>query len=609
MSTGQLWRLTAIEYGILVFASVALAVVASCTSIVSLFLSTIRLGRCDESWIYSGRVCEEWKPWPSSVGWLIYLLLSVSFALLPAVMVKFAPGASMSGIPELRSFFQGFDAFSTFKPMTLIVKLLGVGLIAASGLYLGLEAPLVHISAIATSILLSHLPISEAKRRDLILASASAGIAVAFSAPLGGVMFAVEAFTPSKDVIWKCFVCSMLAIITLRSIVAPSSSLGGLVLPETGLFRVHFDRIWQGVEIIPFACLGVMGGLYGALVPIIANRTIPYVEKRPLWAVTLVASVTALLCFLNPISRIPATDLVSALFAECKVEDESSLFCMDSRAGGLVYTFILSAVLAPISFTLPVPSGILFPAIVIGSLGGRIVGLVMQSVLERLPVVLSTSFCPDESQHCITPGVYAVVGAACFITGVTRLTISSVVLMMEMTGALTFVLPVMIGAIVAKWVNDICGDTCTIYSSWQSSKSIPALQDYSEIIPDFLATEIMIPIEKCLVIRNSPLEYRSLTNCRYQSVPVLDENDKYMDLVSAKTGNSEPTLVFNPQTSLILILNTISKIGLRVVVLCTDDVFVGLITRSDLVKFLESTKISKTVSTTISADDFEIDSE
>ena len=45
---------------------------------------------------------------------------------------------------------------------------------------------------------------------------------------------------------------------------------------------------------------------------------------------------------------------------------------------------------------------------------------------------------------CITPGTYALLGAAAALSGVMRLTVTVVVIMFELTGALTYILPTMV---------------------------------------------------------------------------------------------------------------------------------------------------------------------
>ena len=43
------------------------------------------------------------------------------------------------------------------------------------------------------------------------------------------------------------------------------------------------------------------------------------------------------------------------------------------------------------------------------------------------------------------------VGAAATLGGVTRMTVSLVVIMFELTGGLTYILPLMVGVLVSKW--------------------------------------------------------------------------------------------------------------------------------------------------------------
>lgn len=53
-----------------------------------------------------------------------------------------------------------------------------------------------------------------------------------------------------------------------------------------------------------------------------------------------------------------------------------------------------------------------------------------------------------------SPGTYAMVGAGAFLAGVTRMTVSLVVIMVELTGDLEYVLPHMVAILIAKLVAD-----------------------------------------------------------------------------------------------------------------------------------------------------------
>ncbi len=55
---------------------------------------------------------------------------------------------------------------------------------------------------------------------------------------------------------------------------------------------------------------------------------------------------------------------------------------------------------------------------------------------------------------CIIPGLYAMIGAAACLSGVTRMTVSLVVIMFELTGAMTYSLPIMMAVMIGKFVGD-----------------------------------------------------------------------------------------------------------------------------------------------------------
>ena len=62
-------------------------------------------------------------------------------------------------------------------------------------------------------------------------------------------------------------------------------------------------------------------------------------------------------------------------------------------------------------------------------------------------------FCSPH-EPCVTPGLYAMIGAAAALGGVTRMTVSLVVIMFELTGGLSYIVPIMVAVLVSKWVGD-----------------------------------------------------------------------------------------------------------------------------------------------------------
>jgi len=89
----------------------------------------------------------------------------------------------------------------------------------------------------------------------------------------------------------------------------------------------------------------------------------------------------------------------------------------------------------------------------VGACFGRIVGIAIQNLYNAHPNSRLFSSC-EGGQDCVVPGLYAMVGAAATLSGVTRTTVSLAVIMFELTSTLTYTVPVMLAILVAKTVAD-----------------------------------------------------------------------------------------------------------------------------------------------------------
>ena len=89
----------------------------------------------------------------------------------------------------------------------------------------------------------------------------------------------------------------------------------------------------------------------------------------------------------------------------------------------------------------------------IGATFGRMVGILVKALYNTFPHWSLFSACQPDVP-CITPGTYAFLGAAAALAGVTRITVAVVVIMFELTGALTYILPTMIVVGITKGVAD-----------------------------------------------------------------------------------------------------------------------------------------------------------
>lgn len=74
------------------------------------------------------------------------------------------------------------------------------------------------------------------------------------------------------------------------------------------------------------------------------------------------------------------------------------------------------------------------------------------------------------------------------------MTVSIVVIMFELTGALTYVLPIMIAVMLSKWVGDAFGKK-GVYESWIHFNEYPFLENRDDTsTPDVPAAQVMTPV-------------------------------------------------------------------------------------------------------------------
>ncbi|GAB1320726.1 chloride channel [Madurella fahalii] len=492
--------------------------------------------------------CRGWQTWGLALGatsggavWFVeygvYLVLAVMFAFSASLLVKeYAIYAKHSGIPEIKTVLGGFIIRRFFGIWTLITKSLGLILAVASGMWLGKEGPLVHVACCCANLFTKLFPSinnNEARKREVLSAAAASGISVAFGSPIGGVLFSLEQLSyyfPDKTM-WQSFVCAMTAAVVLQAF-DPFRS-GKLVL-----YQVTYSSSWHGFELVPFVLLGILGGIYGGLF-IKANMKVAKWRKSTGWLpgpvaqVVLVACLTALINYPNNYMRAQSSDLVSNLFSECSsLHDDQFGLCETGAASAgtivlLIFAALLGFFLAAITFGLQIPAGIILPTMAIGALSGRAVGIVMEIWQRNHPKFIAFHTC-EEDVACISPGTYAIIGAAAALAGVTRMTVSIVVIMFELTGALTYVLPIMVAVMISKWVGDAFSRR-GIYESWIHFNEYPFLDASEETmpIPDIPASQIMTRVEDLVVLTATGHTIASLTaileSHPYRGFPVISD--------------------------------------------------------------------------------------
>ncbi|GMF71786.1 unnamed protein product [Aspergillus oryzae] len=199
--------------------------------------------------------CSQWTPWAQGfssryaiyVGFaLLFGLISVSLTMttkasMPAANSnnsigqgqpqkgdKVATGkilylASGSGIPEIKTILSGFEIPHLLDLKVLVVKAVGAVFAVATGMCLGKEGPFVHISTCVGYLVGSLVPkyaANERKMREMLAVACSAGLSVAFGAPIGGVLFSYEEISTyfPRRVLWRSYLCSLVAAAALKEL-------------------------------------------------------------------------------------------------------------------------------------------------------------------------------------------------------------------------------------------------------------------------------------------------------------------------------------------------------------------------------------------------------
>ena len=469
----------------------------------------------------------------------------------------YQPAAAGSGIPEIIGFLNGTRIKDIFKLQTLIVKFLSCAFAVGCGMPVGYEGPMIHLGSLVaagvsqfksttfdcTLPFFSRFRNSE-DRRNFISAGAAAGIASAFGAPVGGLLFAMEEVSSfwKNKLSWQVFFCCMVA--TFTTDLLNSSFHGFKYKGDFGLFKPKFiskDLMAVNViAVVPAIMLGILGGLLGSafthLNLVIARWRKQIMAKikgkhlknivRMGETVTILLIVSTVHIFLPAIigctpmsctytkgdndaldknvcyttNKSESSTEVNVKFYDCPSGEyfmdsfngsskmlrngtfsesatlfygtgEQAVYHLFSKNTHKQFGYTSMAVMLVIYFVLScwsagayISCGIVVPMLLIGGLYGRMIGrlLVDQFGIQE-----------DKYWAWMDPGAFALLGSVSFFAGVTRLTMSLTVIMVEITNDIHQLLLIMITIMVAKWTGDLL--THPLYHALLEFKCIPFL--------------------------------------------------------------------------------------------------------------------------------------
>lgn len=403
---------------------------------------------------------------------------------------------------------------------------------------------------------------------DFVACGAAAGVASAFGAPIGGVLFALEegASYWSTKLTWRAFFCAMVTLGTLLAITSRDGDDAEGARAETGrLFSFgEFTSYGEGNinysiwELTLFILIGCLGGLIGACfnagnehLTIWRMKHVNFSKKRRMLEVVLLSVLVTTVSFVMPLlwgkcTELPTDmqdwtnqekELVGSLISfKCDPEKEynevaSLFFCeadvairqlfhfretgdADSAtfsSAALFMFFVPYITLASIVYGIAVPSGLFVPSLLSGAAFGRLFG----HLLHRLDHTSGTF---------ADSGTYALMGAAAVLGGMARMTISLTVILLEATGNMQYVLPLMVTLMSARFVGNVFNEG--LYDIHIHLKHIPFLEPEVPTIAErheIVAGQVMSTEVKCLrPVERVAIVYDLLKSVPHGNFPIVD---------------------------------------------------------------------------------------
>ena len=209
----------------------------------------------------------------------VYTAFSMLLVALASALVLFVePIAGGSGIPEVKAYLQGIRLPRMLRVTTLFCKTIGILCSVSAGLVCGQEGPMIHTGAIiGAGVSQGSSKTFRARthackrfrndhdKRDFVSAGAAAGVAAAFGAPIGGVLFAMEEAAThwTQSLTWRTFFCALSAKFALHSLLTAEHAelrFGQLTHPGllTFVLPQHGSRTIDASRLAPLALLVVL---------------------------------------------------------------------------------------------------------------------------------------------------------------------------------------------------------------------------------------------------------------------------------------------------------------------------------------------------------------
>jgi CIC family chloride channel protein len=349
----------------------------------------------------------------------VVLVPTIGGLVVAFLVLRFFRRVRGSGVNQTKAAVYIYDGHIPFN--TVVGKFLTCALAIGSGHSLGPEDPSLQMGAGIASALGRRLRLSREKVRLIAPVGAGAGLAAAFNAPISAVLFVIEEVIGK----WSAAVLGAIILSAVSSVVVSRWFLGG-----EPLFRIPVYHLVHPAELLAYAALGIIGGASSLVFVKVIDYARPRLKALPAWTQYLQPAVAG--CLIGVIGMwLPQVMGAGYVFI-----DQAMYGQFTWRMLALLGAFkILTTSLSFVSGT---PGGMFAPTLFIGAMMGGAVGDVEHHFFPWLtgPV-----------------GAYALVGMGTLFAAFLRAPMTSVFMVLEVSGNYSIILPVMISNTIAYLIS------------------------------------------------------------------------------------------------------------------------------------------------------------
>jgi CIC family chloride channel protein len=378
----------------------------------------------------------------------VFLAPMLAGLVIAFLVVKFFPRARGSGVNQTKAALYIYDGYIPMP--TVIGKFITSALAIGSGQSLGPEDPSLQIGAGLASALGRRLKLSREKLRLIAPVGAAAGLAAAFNAPLTAVLFVIE------EVIgrWTAGILGAVVLSAISSAVVERWFIG-----DEPLFRVPAYHLEHVGELGAYASLGVIGGFASLIFVKYIAYLRPKLRELPPWTQFFQPAAAGLLIGLIGI-KFPQVMGAGYSYMDQAMHEQYTWQI-------LILLGTLKIVTTGLSFSSGTPGGLFAPTLFMGAMIGGAVGMAEHQIVPNLAIPV---------------GSYALIGMGTLFAGILRAPMTSVFMIMEVSGNYSIIVPVILSNAIAYFISRTFQPT-PIFDllSRQDGLDLPSLEEEREL--------------------------------------------------------------------------------------------------------------------------------